>query len=375
MIKQDQYNALFQNARELYVKIFILNSSNKKIDSIEGVVIDGDISVDGNSTIRRTCNISLVVTDSSFLIGEDKKIWLDKRVQVEIGLRDFVFDNVVWFDMGKYIINQPSVSYSATENNLSFEALDLMCLFDGARSGTLTNKVVVDENTPIHEAIKMAVVALGGYKNVIIESSDRVVPYKIEKEGGNSIYDLIMELKDLYMDMECFIDISGNFIFQRIRKKTNDPIQFDFTQIPQELSLSYQNNYDFNNVKNSMTVWGKLLDTGVQVMHTEENTNPESPFNINSNIGTIKGFYSDDKIFNQEQAKTRAEYELWKASNLKEEVSISTIPIYTLNVNELVYMNVNNETFSLEGKFLVIGFNIPLNISGEMTIQCIKQYE
>ena len=146
IISQDQYSVLFQNAREVYIRIHLLNSNNKKVDSIEGVTTGGNISLDGTSSVRRTCNVSLIIKDTTFLIGNDRKIWLDKRVWIEIGLKDLFQDKIIWFDMGKYIINQPSVSYNSTENTLSFSGIDLMCLFNGSRNGTLVNKIIIDEN-------------------------------------------------------------------------------------------------------------------------------------------------------------------------------------------------------------------------------------
>lgn len=372
IISQDQYSVLFQNAREVYIRIHLLNSNNKKVDSIEGVTTGGNISLDGTSSVRRTCNVSLIIKDTTFLIGNDRKIWLDKRVWIEIGLKDLFQDKIIWFDMGKYIINQPSVSYNSTENTLSFSGIDLMCLFNGSRNGTLVNKIIIDENTPIHEAIKMTVKTLGKYPNVLIESSDRVIPYKIEKQAGDSVDSLIQEIAQLYMDMEYFIDLNGNFVFQRIRNKENDVIKFDFTQMPQDLVLGYNVNYDFENVKNSILTMGKLLDDGIQIMYTSQNTNPNSPFNINSSIGLIQGSFIDEKIFTIEQAKARSDYELFKNSNLKETVNISTVPIYSIGMNELAY--INKPELELEGKFLVIGANIPLNIDGDMSIELIKQY-
>ena len=373
MISQEQYNILFQNSREVYIRINLLNSNNKKVDQIEGVTTGGNISLDATSPIRRTCDVKLIITDSSFLIGRDKRIWMDKRVHIEIGLKDIYEDKIIWFDQGKFLINQPSISYSATDNELSFSGVDLMCLFDGKRNGVLPTKIIIDELTPIHEAIQMSVKTLGKHPNVVIESSDRVVPYKIEKQAGDSIESLIQELAELYMDMEYFIDLNGNFIFQKIKKKTNDSIMFNFTQMPQDLIMSYNTNYDFEGVKNSILTMGKLRDDGVQIMHRSQITDVDNPFHINSSIGIIEDVYSDEKVFNVEQAKARSDYELYLHGNLKQSVSISSVPIYGIDMNRIIYLN--KPELEIEGRFLVIGANIPLSVDGDMSIEVIKQYD
>lgn len=373
MINQDQYDVLFQNSRVLYIRVNLLNTNNKKIDEISGVATGGSISLDGNSSIRRTCDVSLVMKDSTFSIGDDKKIWLDKRAHIEIGLEGFSQGEVVWFDMGKYLINQPSISHNAIDNTLSFSGVDLMAIFDGKRGGVLSSKVVIDEGTPIHEAVKMTVKTLGKYPNVIIESSERTAPYKIEKSAGDTVESLIKELADLYMDMEYYIDINGNFIYQRIRNKINDPVMLDFTQMPQDLTIGYTLNHDFEGVKNSILTMGKLRDDGVQIMHRSQITDKNNPFSIYSSIGIVEDVYNDDKVFTLEQAKARSDYELYLHSNLKQSASISCVPIYGIDMNRVIYLD--KQELGLEGRFLVVGARIPLSIDGEMSMEVVKQYD
>ena len=65
MATQQNYNTAKQNIRNLRVKIDLLNFNFQTVDAIEGNVISGSINIDANSDIRRTCDISLVVTDAS----------------------------------------------------------------------------------------------------------------------------------------------------------------------------------------------------------------------------------------------------------------------------------------------------------------------
>lgn len=372
MIIQDYYDIIQQPSRDLYIKIFLLNSSFKKIGELEGICLSGNINIDVNSDIRRTCNVELIIKDSSFLVGKDKKIWLDKFINIQIGLKNLRTQEIEWWNQGFFIINQPSINYSSKNNTLSFEGIDCMAKLTGQRDGVLTSKTVILENTPLHEAIKMTVKTLGGFSNVIVENTNRVVPYKNEKQAGDSIYSLLSELRDLYMDWEIYFDINGNFHYEKIRNKLSDTLALDFTQLYRDLILDVNYNYDFENVKNKITINGRQLDNGTQVTYVAINNDVNSPFNINTDIGTIEDVINDDKIFNIEQAQARGEYELLKHNNLKETLSLSIVPIYFLKGNDKV--KYRNKKLEIDGEFLIQSLNIPLDINSSMQISAIKLY-
>ena len=72
-----------QNLQDRYIKIELLNYQFQTVDYIEGTCIDGNISIDANSDIRRTGSISLVVNDKSFEVASGGKIWLEIRSNIQ----------------------------------------------------------------------------------------------------------------------------------------------------------------------------------------------------------------------------------------------------------------------------------------------------
>ena len=50
------------NEREVYVKLVSLDNLDRPIAEITGNTTQGNISIDGSSTVRRTCNITLTTT-------------------------------------------------------------------------------------------------------------------------------------------------------------------------------------------------------------------------------------------------------------------------------------------------------------------------
>ena len=62
---QEQLNKFLQiPIKSTFVKIELLNWKEEFIREIQGLVTQGSISIDGKSSMRRTCNLTLTIPDS-----------------------------------------------------------------------------------------------------------------------------------------------------------------------------------------------------------------------------------------------------------------------------------------------------------------------
>ena len=86
MITQPMYNVIRQRARNLHIKINLLNFSYQTIDSLEGLAISGNINIDATSDLRRSCQVTLAIKDSTFDVAAGGKIFLDKYIQIFVGV-------------------------------------------------------------------------------------------------------------------------------------------------------------------------------------------------------------------------------------------------------------------------------------------------
>ena len=77
IIQQQDYDIIQQRIINRYLKVNLLDFDYTVVDELSGNVMSFDVSVDADSDIRRTCNVEIVVTDSSFDIKAGSKIWLD----------------------------------------------------------------------------------------------------------------------------------------------------------------------------------------------------------------------------------------------------------------------------------------------------------
>lgn len=370
---QTDYDLVQMKVRNTRIKVDVLNFNFQTVNSLEGYVIDGSISVDATSDIRRTCNLTLAIERSDKMISPGGELWLDKFIRIYEGIdnpRDN--GNTVWWNMGIFLINNPNTVYNVNTRTVSFEGLDLMAKLTGRRNGQLPAvATVVYAGSKIADVVKQTITQLGGFEKYIIEDMGYTIPYDIKKDMGSTIYDLLVEIRDLYSDWEMFFDVDGVFHWQQIPDGENEPV-VDFDQLNQPLVISDSIDVDFENVKNNIIVYGRLLDSGEQVMATAKDTIESSPYNIDK-IGQINYIVDDERIYNNDLAAQRARYELFLHARMNDAIVLEVVPIYWLNdVN--IKINYTNEKIGIAGEYLIKSLEIPLGISSSMTINAVKVY-
>lgn len=371
---QTDYDLSQLKVRNQRIKVDLLNFNFQTINSLEGKVTDGSISIDATSDIRRTCNITLVVEDSTDIIAPGGQVWLDKFIKVYVGTDNPRNGNkTVWNNMGLFLINNPESVYNATTNTITFEGLDLMAKLTGRRNGQLPAvTTVVPAESKVADVVKQTITQLGGFDKYIIQDAGYEIPYDIKKDMGSTIYDLLVEIRDLYSDWEMFFDVDGVFHWQQIPNGINEPVVLDFNQLKQKVIISKTVDVDFENVKNHIIVYGRLLDNGEQIMATSTDTISSSPYNVDS-IGQINYIVDDEKIYNNDLAQQRADYELFLHARMNDSITLEIVPLYWLNdVN--VKIAHTNKNVGIEGEYLIKTLEIPLGVGNNMTITAIKVY-
>lgn len=371
---QTDYDLVQMKVRNLRIKVDVLNFNFQTINSLQGYVTDGSISIDATSDIRRTCSLTLVVEKSDKMISPEGELWLDKFIKIYEGI-DNPRNNgeTVWWNMGIFLINNPNTVYNVNTKTVSFEGLDLMAKLTGRRNGQLPAvSTVVPAESKIADVVKQTITQLGGFEKYVIEDVGYTIPYDIKKDMGSTIYDLLVEIRDLYSDWEMFFDVDGVFHWQHIPNGENEPVVIDFDQLSQALIISDSKDIDFENVKNNIIVYGRLLDNGEQVMATATDTIQDSPYNTDK-IGIINYIVDDERIYNNDLARQRANYELFLHARMNDTITLEIVPIYWLNdVN--IKINYTNAEIGIEGEYLIKSMEIPLSISSNMTINAIKIY-
>jgi len=158
-LTQDRIDMLKKNLRNQRIRVELLDISLKPIESIEGVVINGSITANANSQIRRSGNLTIAIPinkgETSFLdiidgytISVNGKIWIDKLLKIYIGIDNyFVLPmETIWYKLGVFLINQPIMNYDSENYTISFNCVDQMVKLTGDRQGQLTGQTVIIPN-------------------------------------------------------------------------------------------------------------------------------------------------------------------------------------------------------------------------------------
>lgn len=93
-----------QHNREIYARIISLDINEIPQDCIEGKITGGNINIDGNSSVRRTCSLTMVSDN----ININDYYWgIKTKFKLEIGLRNNLigeystaagqYPDIVWF--------------------------------------------------------------------------------------------------------------------------------------------------------------------------------------------------------------------------------------------------------------------------------------
>ena len=446
-IDQREYRVAKQNGRIIHTKMNILSFDFQLVGEISGVVLEGsNYTIDANSDIRRTCNISLIPKDKSFNIEYGSKLWMDKYIQVFVGIEDVSNNNeIVYSNLGLYLINNPDQVYDATNNTITISGIDLMAKITGMRNGYLGFGEATSYQIPMNSGIKQAMTSIirdeCGFPLYSIDQPNPTIltPYDMSFGLGSTAYNMVSQLRDINAGYQTYFDQDGIFWFNAIPTGSNEQVRVD-DDIWEKVLISYKKTTDFESVKNYIEVYGKTQDDGHTPYGCTYDDNEDSPFNINlngenqniirivlnggeydniypepnpttrvadynyfqvvSNVqptdspkrkrwytksGSVYTLSTDNfpvsgrtyyvRLFDS-LAQQRAEYELYLRCRLQDQIEVTCVPVYWLDVNWLVEITLPNKQSGEEKteKYIIKKIDTTLGVNGTQNITMMKYY-
>lgn len=265
-----------------YCKVDLLNMDMVNIDSLEGLVMDGSLSINADSDIRRTFSSTIYLDEDEKISTFNTEDWINKYVRVHIGLQQR--DNTIkWWSQGVYVFNQNGFSYDISQHTVSISCVDLVATLDGSLGGQLVGyKTEVEVNSDIRNAI-IATLKLSGLTKHLVDYWDRTVPYTLEYDTGVTIWDILKELRDLYYPFEMYFD-DDVFVTKEIPSGMNDPSVLD-PQVFADFVISESASVDYSEVKNCVEVWGAVVESDT---YGEECSLNGDTLTINLNNAEVK---------------------------------------------------------------------------------------
>ena len=139
-----------ENIKVYYVKILILDKNELPIRSIEGRFKNGNISINGSSSVRRAGSLAFVAEEeNNDLTNIDNLLSINKKIKILIGIENNIdkrYDNIIWFNQGIFIITQPSLQHTLNNGVLiTLQFKDKMSLLNGDCGGGLPSSITFHE--------------------------------------------------------------------------------------------------------------------------------------------------------------------------------------------------------------------------------------
>lgn len=147
---QELLNALMEmELRESYVKIELLDWNENFIQELQGIVTTGSISIDGKSSMRRSCNFTMILPDGQNEYELSNIINLNKKFKLYIGYKNHLveyqseYGDILWFNMGLYVFITANFNHSTSGATIAVTARDKMCLLNGQVQGTIPESIIL----------------------------------------------------------------------------------------------------------------------------------------------------------------------------------------------------------------------------------------
>ena len=252
----------------------------------------GTINLDGKSSLRRTCSLSIFLKDNDYsgITNVGNKFAINTKVYVEVGFTNntdqYKKYPIIWYPQGLFIINSVSSSHSTNGTTLSFQFKDKMCLLNGMCGGTLPASTQFDQYETADEN-----------GNLVIEHP---VISKIVREGvnhfGNEQLGKIL-ISDLDDRVKTVMKWTGNTPLYLVSNNGNNRMTTTYEEI-EDLettekkasgdSLSLQNTLNKKINPEDLTIDGRCeqkTTQGYNILDTSKEKWQQGYYNYSDNSG------------------------------------------------------------------------------------------
>lgn len=366
MIPQWQQDIINSNIKRYVYVIEWLDQYDNVIDEMTLDVINGGINFDISQNNRRSVRLTLQNFDKKYIPYPSSNLWINNKFRLKAG---YLYGNNqrLLYDQGVFVLGNPSILSSASSKTVELEGLDKWTLLDGTIGGQFKNKILIPVGTRVDTAVRLIVQEFED--NYIIDECDIELPYTIERDNvATTASELLTEISEI-VSYECYYDNYGRFRFHRhldVEDYQTTPPSYFYTSDYMSYNPYIEGKRKLNwiNVKNSVLVIGELLENGVQIK-AEAKDDTDSELSI-SKIGERLLVVNDNKIWDNDLAQYRADWELNKHIRMAEEVQITIHPNFSHTLGDII--NITDKHNGSDGNYLIQSIGYSINFDTVMTL-------
>ena len=247
-----------EHNKKIYARITSLTFDNYPNECIEGITTAGTITIDGSSSVRRVCSLSLTTDQMNI----NNIYWgLTSRIKIEIGIANTLlyfnqYPDIIWFPQGYFILTDFKTSTSLNTTTISLTGKDKMCLLNGDLGGIFNAETqldieriqqkdgsYVDEKKSVSYIIRELVhhYAHENFYNIVINDIDKLQLKMLTNNSGEDFY-LIENLNTGHIE-----DVANKGVI--LPKNTyyyyDEPdLLANFNHLREDFCFKYTNNED-----------------------------------------------------------------------------------------------------------------------------------
>ena len=387
-----EYRKLLENPHRIYkIRLELLSYNESVIGEITkdlSISASGQITINYNQIVRRTCSLSLINVDSKYIPSVNNLIWFNRKFKIWIGVANLVGD-IYWWSYGVFYTQ----SAKSDKHTLNIEGIDKGGALDGSLKTSMTGaQFIIPPNQPIATCVKDALMldmstlvpfdtqVTGACMPIdpidpIIDTdyNNEYVQSEITIDENNYIADLLVAFAEGY-GADVYYNTEGHFVLShKINVSRSDEYRFvghqweysDIAYLYSDCQVEYK--FDGCNV---VTVYTNATSEE-NVSYTAANNNPASPLRVNA-VGVRRmesqemNYVDVSKSEMRSRCKAYADYLLTKESMVGMNVTFSSAIIPHLDVNKTIGLTDSVQGFENE-TFVVQSITLPLS-AGVMSI-------
>lgn len=372
-------NLCHQSGKFVKIKIELLDWREQAIGEIVTNILNtaGSININYQQGTRRTCNLSIIDKQISYLPNENSPFWYNKKFKVYLGL--MADKDIYYWSQGVFLIQNLSFDNICT---LNIEGIDKFGLFDGSLNLSKADSeyTYLAGKFTIFNIIQSVLLSDMGngyatdYVQPIIDFYylNTIIKSDIVLSNGNFVGEMLIEIANLY-GADLYYDTDGHLVFHK---------SVDYVSPNAYKYLAPQWHFDENNSafltqSNSYQLDGHnrvYVYTNSSVAknysYTAYNTNPSSPINVSAvgikSLDDVEIALADD--VDDDSCRQYGEYLLSKEcrNTVSSDITCSIIP--HLDVNKTISIT-NKQLHYNSELFLINSITLPLGTSN-MNINC-----
>lgn len=262
-VTQNDIDLLFQAKKDQYIRLELLNLDFKIINDLENRLISYDLSISGDSLIRRTFNCTFIA-NSDWIISPEKTIWFNHYIRPYIGYKSVKTGIITWYKAGTFKMCNTGYTFNATTNQVTLSCNDLMCMLDGSMGGIIGGDGVgfttlrFEAGADIRACL-INLISCAGITKYDICQFNRQIPYDMEINVGGTYAKFIEEFITLYSGYEFFFNVDGVFTVALKPQLLSDPIILR-NEIICNFVKEETKSHDLTKIANICEVWGQNIE-------------------------------------------------------------------------------------------------------------------